>query len=481
MNPKELADPNDLNSTSNSSSPLAREPSVAHSAVTILGLASWISFGIFGLDAGLHGILLMGLVWVVICTLPLGVSYPQIQTAMLKGMNRAMPAMFIFLMIGVVIATFILSGTVGTLVYYGLKFMHPAIFLPAGLILCSIMSLAVGTSWGTVGTGGVVLIGIGGAMGIPLPLVAGMIVSGASFGDKMSPVSDTTNLASLSADTDLYAHIKSMAYTTVPTYLITLATFSWLGMAFADQSLPEAELQVLLGGLDSVFTINVFMLLPLIVLLTLSVRGLAAEAAMLIASLVAAVLALFFQTVDLSTMISAFWDGAKIVTGVDTLDPLLNRGGMTEMAWTFTLSFIAISLGSILQHMGFLKVLMEWLLRNVKRAASLVTSTIIATFAANLTLGESYISLILTGQMFKSKYDDQGVDRAVLSRSLEEGGTLMTALIPWTTTGAFYAATLGVPTLEYAQWALLNWINPIVGIVFAWLGIALFRVRAKAA
>ena len=456
---------------------ISGEPTVLHAATAVLGLMVWISFGIFGLDAGLHGILLMGLVWVVLCTLPLKVAYSQIQEAMLAGMNRAMPAMFIFLMIGVVIATFILSGTVGTLVYYGLKFMHPAIFLPAGLILCSIMSLAVGTSWGTVGTGGIVLIGIGGAMGIPLPLVAGMIVSGASFGDKMSPVSDTTNLAALSADTDLYAHIKSMAYTTVPTYLITLGVFSWLGLSFADQSLPEAELGALLNGLESVFTINIVMLLPLIVLLTLSMRGLAAEAAMLIASLVAAILAIGFQGVGLGTMISAFWDGAKISTGIETLDPLLNRGGMTEMAWTFTLSFIAISLGSVLQYMGFLRVLMEWCLRTVERGASLVSSTIVATFAANLTLGESYISLILTGQMFKQKYNEQGIDRSVLSRSLEEGGTLMTALIPWTTTGAFYAATLGVATLDYAQWSLLNWINPLMGILFAWLGIALFKTK----
>ena len=196
-----------------------KQPSVVHSIFTLLGLAVWISFGLFYLQAGLHGVLLLGVVWVVFNCLPLGCRLEDIREAMRMGMDRAMPAMFIFLMIGVVIATFILSGTVGTLVYYGLKFMHPAIFLPAGLILCSLMSLAVGTSWGTVGTGGIVLIGIGGAMGMPLPLVAGMIVSGASFGDKMSPVSDTTNLAALSAETDLYGHIKSMAYTTIPSYV----------------------------------------------------------------------------------------------------------------------------------------------------------------------------------------------------------------------------------------------------------------------
>lgn len=457
------------------------QPSVLHAAITMLGLALWISYGIFGLDADLHGILLIGLVWAVFNSLLLRCKYSHIQTAMVKGMNRAMPAMFIFLMIGVVIATFIQGGTVGSLIYYGLKFMHPAIFLPAGLILCSIMSVAVGTSWGTVGTGGIVLIGVGGAMGIPLPIVAGMIISGASFGDKMSPVSDTTNLAALSSDVDLYAHIRSMAYTTIPTYIITLVAFSWIGWSFADQPLPAEDLNELLAALDSTFTINVFMLLPLVVLLTLSMRGVAAEAAMLVAALTAAILALLFQDHSLVQVVSGFYDGAKIETGVERLDPLLNRGGITDMAWTFTLSFVAISLGSVLQHMGFLHVLMEWVLRQIQRGASLVTSAIVGTFAANLTLGESYISLILTGQMFKQKFDDTELDRAVLSRSLEEGGTLMTALIPWTTTGAFYAATLGVATLDYVQWSLLNWINPLIGIAFAWLGLGLLKKARESA
>lgn len=458
---------------------ISRQPTVLHAIITLGGLALWISFGLFVLKAGLHGVLLMGVVWVVVNCLPLGASLSDIRQAMRLGMDRAMPAMFIFLMIGVVIATFILSGTVGTLIYYGLKFMHPAIFLPAGLILCSLMSLAVGTSWGTVGTGGVVLIGIGAAMGIPLPLVAGMVVSGASFGDKMSPVSDTTNLAALSAETDLYAHIKSMAYTTGPSYLITLIAFSWLGYQFAEQPLPQAELEALLGGLNAAFTINVWMLLPLFVLLFLSMRGVVAEAGMLISALVASVLAVAVQGIDVATVISSFYDGAEVETGNAKLNPLLNRGGITDMAWTFTLSFIAIGLGAILEKMNFLSVLMDWLLHKLARAASVVTSATIGTFCANMLLGESYVSMILSGQMFKDKFDEVEVDRRVLSRSLEEGGTLLTALIPWTTTGAFYAATLGVATLEYAQWSFLNWINPLLGIVFAWLGIALFRVRAS--
>lgn len=461
-----------------------KQPSLLHASICCLVLVLWVGFGIFFLkspsgDIPLHGILLIGLIWVALNALVLGCRYAQVREAMLVGSRRAMPAMFIFLLIGVVIATFILSGTVATLVYYGLKFMHPAIFLPAGLILCSLMSLATGTSWGTVGTGGIVLIGIGGAMGIPLPIVAGMVISGASFGDKMSPVSDTTNLAALSADTDLYAHIKSMIYTTGPSYLIALLAFTFIGLNYVNQSLPADELQTLLTGLDSYFQINLWMLTPMLVLLVLSMKRMAAEAAMLIAALIAAIMAVIFQGQELQAVIAGFYDGARISTGDATLDNLLSRGGITSMAWTYTMSVIAICLGALLEQFGFLSALIQTLLRKVKRAASLVTTSIVTAFASNLALGESYISIILGGQMLKDDYDKMGVDRSVLSRSLEEGATLMTSLIPWTTTGAFYSATLGIATLEYAQWALLNWVNPLIAVLFAWLGIALFSTSPK--
>ena len=452
-------------------------PSTLHAIMVVTALAVWISYGFFQLEADLHGILLVAIVWVVGNCLYLGPGYNDIQAAILKGLDRAMPAMLVFLMIGVVIATFIQSGTVGTLIYYGLKFMDPGVFLPAGLILCSLMSLAVGTSWGTVATGGIVLIGIGGAMGIPLPMVAGMIVSGACFGDKMSPVSDTTNLAALSAQTDLYAHIRSMIFTTAPSYLIALGLFSWFGWTYANQPLPAEQLNTLLTALDATFEINLLVLSPMIVLLGLSMYGVKAEAAMMLASIVAASIAMTLQNLSLAEVVTGFYSGAQIDSGVATLDPLLNRGGITDMAWTFTLSFVAISLGSVLQYFGFLQVLMEALLRQIKRAAGLVTSSILVSIFSNLTLGESYISMILTGQMFRQKYDDLGVDRSVLSRSLEEGGTLATPLIPWTTTGVFFAATLGVSTLDYFAWAFLNLINPVIGIAFAWLGIAIWRTN----
>jgi NhaC family Na+:H+ antiporter len=266
-------------------------------------------------------------------------------------------------------------------------------------------------------------------------------------------------------------------YTTIPSYLIALALFSYFGLTYANQPLPEAELNTLLTALENTFVLNPLVLLPMLVLLGLSMRGTKPEAAMMIAALVAAAIALTVQGLSLGEVVTGFYSGAKIESGVSALDPLLNRGGITDMAWTFTLSFVAISLGSVLQHFGFLQVLMEALLRQIKRAAGLVSSTILVSTFCNLSLGESYISMILTGQMFRQKYDDLGVDRSVLSRSLEEGGTLITPLIPWTTTGVFFAATLGVSTLDYFAWSFLNLINPIVGILFAYLGLAVWRSK----
>jgi NhaC family Na+:H+ antiporter len=199
---------------------------------------------------------------------------------------------------------------------------------------------------------------------------------------------------------------------------------------------------------------------------------------MMISSLTAGLMAILFQERTLEQVVTGFYTGATVSTQVDTLDTLLNRGGIGDMTWTYTLAVIAISLGAILEKFGFLRVLLEFLLQRIKRRGTLVASTIMTAFASNLAIAESYISIILTGQLYKKSFDDQGLDRSVLSRSLEEGSTLLTALIPWTTTGVFYASTLGVPTLEYIQWSFLNWINPLMGILFACLGIGMFRRKS---
>ncbi|MGB1236854.1 MAG: Na+/H+ antiporter NhaC [Pseudomonadales bacterium] len=452
------------------------QPSFGQSLLTFGAIVAVIGTGLFYLQVSLHSLML-------ICLLIAGLSawrlssdgFSSIRLAMNSGINSALSAIYIFILIGVLIAAFIQSGTVAALIYYGLEFVSPAIFLPAGLILCSFMSVATGTSWGTVGTAGVVLMGIGQVMGIPLPIVAGMVISGACFGDKMSPVSDTTNLAAMSSGTDLYSHIKSMLCTTGPAYIICLVIFTVMGMSYAENSLPEQELAQMLAGINSTYTINLLCLLPFVVMLVMSLKKISAEVAMFSAAAVAVILAVVMQGAELSTVLSALYGGGSFETGVATLDKLFGRGGISSMMWTLSLALMALALGGILTSFGFLRVLIAGVLVKAKRGASLVATTIASCFLGNMTMGEAYMSIILGGQLFGDAYDKHQVDRSVMSRSLEEGATLTTALIPWTTGGAFFASTLGVEVLDYAPWALLNWINPVLSIAFAYAGIAMFK------
>ncbi|MCB5160475.1 Na+/H+ antiporter NhaC [Marinomonas algarum] len=455
-------------------------PSFTHSLLTFLLIVAVIGIGLFYLKASLHSLMLISLIIAGVSAFRLSENgFTGIRDAMNKGIFKALPALYIFILIGVLIAAFIQSGTVASLIYYGLNIISPAIFLPAGLILCSFMSVATGTSWGTVGTAGVVLMGIGEVMGIPLPIVAGMVISGACFGDKMSPVSDTTNLAAMSSGTDLYGHIKSMLVTTLPTYLISLVIFAFVGLQYASQPLPSATLEAMLLGIKNTYTVSFLCLLPFIVMLVMSFKKISAEVSMLSAAIVAVIIAIVVQGANFTEVLNALYSGGTFETGIDTLNNLFSRGGISSMMWTFSLAVMALALGGILSHFGFLLVLISTILVNVKRASTLVATTIISCFIGNMTMGEAYMTIILGGQLYSKAYDDHGLDRKMLSRSLEEGATLTTALIPWTTGGAFFASTLGVSVLDYAPWALLNWINPLLSIVLAMLGIAVFRSVKK--
>ncbi|UJF24646.1 Na+/H+ antiporter NhaC [Suttonella sp. R2A3] len=456
-----------------------RTPSFIHAALTFFAVVLIIGMGLFVLDIGLHSLMLVALLVVGASAWSLyrGAFLP-IREAMSSGIARAMSAIYIFILIGVLIAAFIQSGTVATLIYYGLAVISPGWFLPAGLLLCSLMSVATGTSWGTVGTAGVVLIGVGGAMDIPLPIVAGMIVCGACFGDKMSPISDTTNLAAMASQTNLYRHIQSMLYTTGPAYIITLIAFAVVGQQYGANTMPHAELNELFAAIELQYQVSWIALLPLIVLLVLSMARVAPEPSMFFSALVAVVLAIAFQGAEPTRVLNALWSGGHPQTGVESLDGLLSRGGIESMGWTLFLSLQALALGGILHEFGFLRVLITGIISRAKHVGGLVSATILSCWVGNMSMGEAYMSIILGGQLYSNAYDQAEVDRAVLSRSLEEGATLTAPLIPWTTAGAFFATTLGVSVIDYLPYAWMNLLNPLVGIVFAYLGIGLFR-RAK--
>lgn len=457
----------------------ARTPGLAQSLLCFGGNFLMISTGLFVFAISLHVVLFFCLLWTALHAWLLGHDFTAIRGMMNAGISNALPAIYIFFLIGMLIAAYMQSGTVAALIYHGLNLLSPALFLATGLVLCSLMSVATGTAWGTAGTLGVVLMGIGTTMQLPLPLVAGMVVAGATFGDKLSPVSDTTVLAAMSAHTNLYRHIGSMLYTTVPAFVLTFVILLVLGVGYADVTLPVDAIAQMQGALAGSFHLGLLATcLPLLVMLVLSLRRLAPEISMSASVLTAVAVAVLYQERSLVDVLNALWANQPGNTGVASLDDLLGRGGIMSMAWTMLLSLMALALGGILYAGGFLQALLEGIIARVQRTATLIATTIGAGVLGNMGMGEAYISIILNCQLFRKAYEQKGLDNAVLSRSVEEGSTMSTGLIPWTTAGAFYAATLGVPVLDYAPYAFLNYLNPLISIGMAALGIGLLRRTA---
>jgi len=457
-----------------SASDEARVPSFIQALICFLGTVVLISSGLFLLAVDLHSLMFLCLLWAGVHARYLGHGYREIRQMMSQAISQALPAIYIFLLIGMVIASFIQAGTIASLIYYGLGILNPAWFLVAGLLLCSVMSLATGTSWGTAGTLGVVLIGIGEAMSIPLPLVAGAVVAGATFGDKLSPISDTTNLAAMSAGTSLYRHIGSMLYTTLPTYLLTVVILLVLGAALGGGGVTDGDYGAIRAALAESYGLSPLVtFLPLLAMLVLSARRVAPELTMSFSILVAVLVAVVYQGSGFASVLNALWLNTPGETGIVSLDELLGRGGIYSMAWTLLLALMALALGGILHNSGVLTRLLAGLLARVRRVSALIATTIGAGLVGNLAMGEAYISIILNCQLFRQHYQDQALDNAVLSRSVEEGATLTTGLIPWTTAGAFYTATLGINTLEYAPYAFFNYLNGFVSVAMASLGLGL--------
>ena len=455
---------------------VTRTPSFVHALICFGVVVSMISSGLFVLGISLHSIIFLCLAWVTINASLLGHSYPAIQSMMSDAITRALPAIYIFILIGMVIASFMQSGTIATLIYFGLDLLTPATFLVVGLLLCCVMSVVTGTAWGTAGTLGVVFMGIGAALQIPLPLVAGMVISGATFGDKLSPVSDTTNLAAMSAETALYSHIRSMLYTTLPTLILVLIIMTYLGGRYTGQHFPEVDIVTIQRALESSYHLNpAVTLIPLLIMIVLSVTKFSPQVSMSLSILSALAITVLYQQTGFVEASNSLWRNQNGTTGIDNIDSLLGRGGISSMSWTMFLSIMALALGGILFKAGFLEALLAGVINRVRRSASLVAITIGSGFVGNLAMGEAYISIILNCQLFRKSYISLGLRESMLSRSVEEGATLTTGLIPWTTAGAFYAVTLDIPVLEYAPYAFLNYLNPVVSVIMVSLGLGLLR------
>lgn len=445
------------------------------SLLLFLTIIMTLIVGIGILKVDLHVVLLISLFITISYSLYKGYAWEEIRDAMSLSMLRAYDAMFIFILIGSTIGIWMLSGTIPSLIYFGLDILSPRIFLPAGLIICSLTSLATGTSWGTVSTVGIAFIGIGESLGIPSEITAGMIVSGAFFGDKISPMSDTTNLAASSSDTNIYEHIGSMLYTTIPAYIISLIIYSILGFKYGGNSIDYSQVRLIQETLDYNFNISLLSLIPIIVVIVLSILKKPAILSMFVGVLVGGFIAMISQKSNLYDVLMAINNGYTTETNIQIVDNLILRGGIQSMMSTFSLAFIALSLGGILDKVGYLKVLVERILFNIKSVGSLVFITIVSCIMSNAIMGEAYLSLILNSKLYGHAYKEKNLKNSMLSRTIEEGATLTTGLIPWTTAGAFISATLGISSLSYAPFTFFNLLNIIISIVFAYLGIFVIK------
>lgn len=454
-----------------------KKPSFGFSLAVCVVFLLLLSVGMLVLALDTISLMIAGLLFVCICTATLGYNFDQMLAMIIKSVSTSMPSLLILISVGAVVGAWMTSGTIPALIYYGLEFLSPSIFLPFGLILCSIMSVSCGTSWGTVATLGVVFMGIGETMGIPSPVVAGMVICGACFGDKMSPISDTTNLAAMGTEIDVYRHIKSMTYTTGPTYIICFITFCVLGTQYADTALDTAGIVTVQQELAGMFNMNIIVLLPIIITLTMSFMKFPALVAIISGVVAGCFIACTMQGVDLATIMNNLNYGFSAPDASAQIYSMLNRGGIQSMMWTMSMSIIIIGVSGVLDEAGYLPIIVERISKHIKNAGNLVMAAIFTDYFCCMATGDSYAPIIITGKLYSNAFDEQGVDRSVLSRCCEEGATLAVPLIPWSVTAAYFSGTLGVAVLDYAPYAILNWLNPIISIVFAYLGIAIFKKK----
>ena len=417
-----------------------------------------------------------------------GFSWEQIEKGIQEGISVALGAMLIILAVGSLIGTWLLSGTVPTLIYYGLELLNPGLFYAASCIICGIIALSIGSSWTTAATIGVALMGVASGMGLDPAIAAGAIVSGSYFGDKMSPLSDTTNLAPAVSGTELFAHIRYMGYTAGPAFIISVTIFLFLGLN-ADSSVSLEKLNQMQSLLDNTFNIGWAMLVPLGVLLFLAATRKPALPTVFFGALLGGVWALIFQPDMVQQMaggndtflshLKVIWlamsDGTTVSTGSTNLDSLLSGGGMSSMLNTLWLILSAMTFGAVMEKLGLLKRIIQGMLKSAKSVGSLITGTLFTCFGANVLTADQYMAIVLPGRMFKEEYQRRGLDPRVLSRTLEDSGTLTSALIPWNTCGAYMFSVLAVSPLDYGIYAFFNYLTPLIAIVLAYTGWTILR------
>jgi NhaC family Na+:H+ antiporter len=431
----------------------------------------------------IHITLVFSIAFTTIVLLLTGTPWKAVEEGIMHGCKIATIPMMILMFIGMLIPTLIACGTIPALIYYGLKIISPSIFLLTAAIICGISSMCTGSSWTTGGTFGVAFMGISMGLGVPLAITAGAVVSGAVIGDKLSPLSDSTNLAAGVAEANLFTHIKSMLYTTVPAFVIALIVYGVIGTKYSADTIDTTSVDSITAGIAANFNISagytLIALIPLAVIIFMAIKKVHALAAMVAASLVAMIIAMVGQGYGLVEMMSYMNYGFSIDTGVADVNSLLNRGGIQSMMWTLSLGYLGLSYGGILEIARIMERLIDAMAKLTNSARNLIITHVFSSIIVNFISASQYVAIIIPGRMFLPAYKKLGIRNDVASRTCEDSGTVTSPIVPWGLCGVFFAGALGVATLEYLPYAVLCYVTPLVAILYAITGKFIWYDDAK--
>ncbi len=475
----------------------AKQPSLKLSLIPIVFLIVVMTINVMVFkDNATYGANQFALIFAALLAGVLGVvrlntSYQALEESAVKSIGMSMQAMLILLVVGALIASWIISGVVPMLIYYGLKIINPSIFLFVSCVISCVVSLATGSSWSTSGTIGVALIAIGQTLNIPLGMVAGAVISGAYFGDKMSPLSETTNLAPAMVGTDLFTHIRHMIYTSGPAIVLALILFLILGFFYQGDELSNAQITEVMALIEANFNISPLLLVVPITTVVLVTRQFPALPALLFGVILGVICALIFQQDllhqlggdDAKSMyqfiMGSLADGFSITTGNKVIDDLFSRGGMASMLNTIWLIFCAMIFGGVLEATGMLQRISAAILSVVRGTGSLIGATVATCIFTNATASDQYIAIVVPARMFKAAYAKAGLHPKNLSRAVEDAGTVTSVLIPWNSGGAFHSGVLGVSTLTYLPFCFFNLLSPIISVFLGAMNLTIERIQAE--
>ncbi len=446
------------------------------SKTAVIALLTVIAVILFSIRTALvlETALVLGAMTAALFALYLGLSWQEIESGMINGIKNALGASLILIIIGMVIGSWILSGTIQTMVYYGLELLSPGIFLPAAFLLAAVTSILIGSSFGTIATMGIVLLGVAEGLGVPKAVTVGAIVSGAMLGDKISPMSDSTNLTAAMSSTDLFDHIKSMLYVSAPAALISLGLYALIGSFYLDGSADLASINQILSSLSQNFNISLWTLIPPALMLLLSLLKVPAIASLSISFLTASLFAVLSQGASFAEILNAAANGYQADTGLELLDSLLTQGGINNMMSTVAIIMAGTAMGGILEKARILEVILESMLGFIKKPRDLILISLTSAYIMLLATGEMFVSIVIPGRTLAPAYQEMKVDNSVLSRSLETASTLGCSILPWGVVSVYIQNVMDIG-FSYIPYTFLSFLAPVIAVIYAVSGTFTFK------